>query len=160
MQNKYTFSDLIEEYASSSTKEQMEDLSDLTDDFVEDVSKMQPELARNFLEDAKEILCPFMSEEEAKKFAGELENIDGTEGAHWKNPDEVFSAAERLGIPLETRRYKKWDLYAAVNMVYSDFYDKEKPDSMYIKDGYRFVADPDFKRIGKMKIYANSSHKK
>lgn len=101
-----------------------------------------------------------MSEEEAKKFAGELENIDGTEGAHWKNPDEVFSAAERLGIPLETRRYKKWDLYAAVNMVYSDFYDKEKPDSMYIKDGYRFVADPDFKRIGKMKIYANSSHKK
>lgn len=68
--------------------------------------------------------------------------------------------APQLGIPLETKRYKKWDLYAAVNMVYSDFYDEDKPDSMYIKDGYRFVSDPDFKRIGKMKIYAASAHKK
>lgn len=73
---------------------------------------------------------------------------------------DVFKASEQLGIPLETKRYKKWDLYAAVNMVYSDFYDEDKPDSMYIKDGYRFVSDPDFKRIGKMKIYAASAHKK
>lgn len=90
----------------------------------------------------------------------ELENIDGTDGPHWKHPEDVFKAAEQLGIPLETKRYKKWDLYAAVNMVYSDFYDEDKPDSMYIKDGYRFVSDPDFKRIGKMKIYAASAHKK
>lgn len=74
--------------------------------------------------------------------------------------NNIFKAAEQLGIPLETKRYKKWDLYAAVNMVYSDFYDEDKPDSMYIKDGYRFVSDPDFKRIGKMKIYAASAHKK
>ena len=90
----------------------------------------------------------------------ELENIDGTDGPHWKHPEDVFKAAEQPGIPLETKRYKKWDLYAAVNMVYSDFYDEDKPDSMYIKDGYRFVSAPDFKRIGKMKIYAASAHKK
>lgn len=157
---KYTFSDLMEEYAENSTREQMEDLADLTDDFVEDVSKMQPELAKNYLADAKEILCPYMSEEEAKKFVNELENIDGTKGAHWNTPSDVFAAAERFGIPLETKRYRKWDLFAAINMIYSDFYDEEKPDSMYIKDGYRFVSDPDFKRIGKMKIYASDSRKK
>lgn len=101
-----------------------------------------------------------MDEEEAEKFVSELENIDGTDGPYWKHPEDVFKAAEQLGIPLETKRYKKWDLYAAVNMVYSDFYDEDKPDSMYIKDGYRFVSAPDFKRIGKMKIYAASAHKK
>lgn len=138
----------------------MSELADLTSDFVEDVSKTEPEPAKKYLADAHNILCPFMDEEEAEKFVSELENIDGTDGPHWKHPEDVFKASEQLGIPLETKRYRKWDLYAAVNMVYSDFYDEDKPDSMYIKDGYRFVSDPDFKRIGKMKIYAADARKK
>ena len=156
----HTFSELMDEYAAHASKEQMEELADLTNDFVEDVSKTEPELAKKYLADAHNILCPFMDEEEAEKFLSELENIDGTDGPHWKHPEDVFTAADQLGIPLETNRYKKWDLYAAVNMVYSDFYDEDKPDSMYIKDGYRFVSDPDFKRIGKMKIYAADARKK
>jgi hypothetical protein len=48
---------------------------------------------------------------------------------------KMFSRLPNSLAFLLTKRYKKWDLYAAVNMVYSDFYDEDKPDSMYIKDG-------------------------
>ena len=63
----HTFDELMGEYAAHASKEQMEELADLTNDFVEDVSKTEPELAKKYLADALNILCPFMDEEEAER---------------------------------------------------------------------------------------------
>ena len=90
----HTFSELMDEYAAHASKEQMEELADLTNDFVEDVSKTEPELAKKYLEDAQNILCQFRDEEEAEKFVSELENIDGTDGPQWKHPF-FFSSRRR-----------------------------------------------------------------
>lgn len=56
---------------------------------------------------------------DAKKWAAEMQNADGTFGAHW-NGEQTRAVAEQIGVCFEHISSEDW--CATMNMMYSDYY--------------------------------------
>lgn len=65
---------------------------------------------------------PHFNEEHARKAVSKMENEDGTRGPHW-SVEETTALASQYGINLGSR-FNRYDWFVALNMVYSDYYDK------------------------------------
>ena len=63
----------------------------------------------------------FLSEDEAKRIVSDIINFDGSRGAHWSDPDEMFRVLISLDIKYDVPgEYNKWAFFAVMNMVWSD----------------------------------------
>lgn len=62
---------------------------------------------------------PHFNEEWAMKVVSNMQNEDGTMGAHW-TIEQTTSVAQQYGINFS--KYNKYDWFVAMNMFYSDFY--------------------------------------
>lgn len=60
------------------------------------------------------------TEADAKAWAGRMQNADGTTGPHW-TMEQTTAVAESMGIPPD--KIPRWTWGAAMNMMYSDYYD-------------------------------------
>ncbi len=71
----------------------------------------------------------------------ELENEDGTRGAHW-NVDDITAYAKSHGATY--KNYNEYDMAYAMNMVYSDYYGSV-PDNLesYFRVAKAFLEDKD-----------------
>lgn len=63
----------------------------------------------------------FLTETEAEDIVDKFVNQDGSKGAKWRNPEDVFHKVEELGGRKECEpHYNKWALYVAMNKFSSD----------------------------------------
>lgn len=147
-----SYKEIVSAHSQHASPAVMHELSVLTSDYIE-----RPTDKEAFLKKVEALLCPFLDEDMARHFVSEFENADGSRGEHWSY-GTILDACDRLGVPRSSELYGPWDLYAAVNMMYSDLYDSHKSSETYVKDGYRFVNDKDFPIVGKMKWYLMAKH--
>lgn len=73
---------------------------------------------------------PHFNEEHARKAVSKMENEDGTRGPHW-SVEETTALASQYGINLGSR-FNRYDWFVALNMVYSDYYQLNIGDKVYI----------------------------
>lgn len=64
---------------------------------------------------------PHFNEELALKAVSNMENEDGTHGAHW-SIDETTTVANQYNVNLKTVKFNKYDWFVALNMIYSDYF--------------------------------------
>ena len=85
------------------------------------------------------------SADDAQTWVSHMENEDGSVGGHWTT-DQTSAAARSIGVDLSTVGTAAW--YAAMNMVYSDYYGVareyglDRPD-FYAKLAQAFLMDKD-----------------
>lgn len=86
----------------------------------------------------------------------ELENKDGTSGAHW-TLKQIEDYVKARGLPLGT--YNLFDLAYAMNMLYSDYFGvvQDSPE-MYYKMAKAFLEDRDAPE-GKAFLYYKAMRK-
>lgn len=75
-----------------------------------------------------------LSEKFAKDWVSKMKNEDGTIGGHWK-------VEETEGV--NTKSHNKWDWYATLNMMYSDYYNPKFTTNDYIYLANKFLDDKD-----------------
>lgn len=80
-----------------------------------------------------------LDEEEAREYVSRLQNADGTRGAHWDVPSikRIMEESPKL------KQHSLWDVYAAMNMIYSDYYMPSKDTHFYVKLTEKFLDDKD-----------------
>ena len=88
-----------------------------------------------------------LGEHLAKHWTSKMKNKDGTCGAHW-NWDQVAQVVKDRGL-----RYDISDFYAALNMVYSDFYNSKFDVSIYIDIAKDWLYDADVQDNKILKYY-------
>lgn len=84
-----------------------------------------------------------MSEELAKAWTSKMINRDGTTGPHWTY-EQTEQVRKDKGLT-----YHPWDFYAALNMVYSDYYSPKFSIETYLDLTKDWLDDED---AGKAKI--------
>lgn len=90
------------------------------------------------LEKHERMYGPHFNEECALRAVSKMQNDDGTIGQHW-SLSEAISLANRYGIALNTEQYNKYDWYVALNMVYSDYYNVTRSNT--INDTTKFFVE-------------------
>lgn len=100
-----------------------------------------------------------LDERDMEEWKKNLENADGTRGAHFSMP-QIRQASQALGLRMDGRFDEK-DLCMASNMIYSDYCDvlskfipKDKEAMVYVKLAKAFLDDPDAAVQGKEKLAA------
>lgn len=66
-----------------------------------------------------------------------MKNKDGSCGPHW-NADQTAQVARDKNVS-----YDKWDWYAVLNMVYSDFYSTKYDINTYVELAKDWLGDSD-----------------
>lgn len=145
-----TYSDVVHRLSEDASKEDMEDLTDMTSDFLESIRERIPDVEK-FIMKIDLMLNPVFTKETAEYAVSKMENEDGTRGGHW--------SYEQTSNVLMAKGYdfSPCDWYYVLNMVYSDYYSKEEDDEYYIKLAYSFLADKDAPK-GKAKKYFLAMH--
>lgn len=152
-----TYKEIVYEISEKADKEDMELLTCMTSEFLEEIEERHPEKVSNFLKDIEDEFSYFLTEREAKAIieAFENESTEHPKGERWdkKTVLKVFSDA---GHPLHNERYSENGVYFAMNMVYSDFFPMYKDDvAKYIEHAFLFLNDKDYKgKYSKEKWYA------
>lgn len=125
------------------TTEQMEGLRDLLIQLVnESDSQATYEYCIHILAHGNHL-----SEEIARHWVDCMENGDGTKGPHW--------SAEQTSQVLRDKNYKfnTWDWYAALNMVYSDYYNSKFDTPTYIELARQWLDDKDMPKDKIVRYY-------
>jgi hypothetical protein len=151
------YGEIVRKASDNATREDMERLTDLTDQFIEDMREKHPEAVAVFLEAVNEEFNKYLTLEEAKAYVDAMENEDTERprGQMW-NKEEAIKAFTSAGYPQATEKYNEAEVYYTLNMVYSDFYPIYRENSRsYIDHAYLFLTDKDYKgRYSKAKWYA------
>lgn len=75
-----------------------------------------------------------LCEKLAREWVDEMKNEDGTIGGHW-----TIDATEANN----PKHHNKWDWYATLNMMYSDYYNPKFNTDDYIHLAHQFLSDKD-----------------
>lgn len=62
----------------------------------------------------------FLTESEAEYIVERFSNEDGSRGAKWRDPEELFRKVDEIGKIECSPHYNKWALYVAMNKFASD----------------------------------------
>lgn len=145
------FKELVYKYGRDGKTEEMEHLTEMVDDFVEEVKEHHKERVEDFLIEVDLLLNPHFSKETAKYAVSMMKNKDGSVGEHWD-----YSTTTRV---LDSKGYdfNPCDWYVALNMIYSDYYKSGRSDDTYIEMAYDFLSDEDAP-AHKMKRYYKAMH--
>lgn len=74
-----------------------------------------------------------LNEELARKWVDGMQNKDGTTGEHW-----TYEQTSQYA-----NGHNKWDWYAAMNMVWSDYFNPKFDTQMYVEFANDFINDKD-----------------
>lgn len=108
--------------------------------FIEDVKTAHKEKVEHLEKDIEELVCYTpLSMEEAKHFVKHLKNNDGTEGPHWSE-EEICKAVTANPV---LSKFPFQDVYAVMNMVWSDNWNSSYTDVQAVKDTVHFLEDKD-----------------
>lgn len=122
----------------------------LIEDILKEVKRKYPTYYEAFENKLRELThADGLTELEAKAFVAHMENEDGTRGAHY----DSATVRRLIGEHPHLKEFPMWDVYAALNMVYSDFYMPKFDTNTYLNLAYKFLNDKDA-RHDKMKWYA------
>lgn len=133
------YKEIVRDYVESNDPVEMEMLTSLTDDFVNKVKEKDPDLVHNYLWSLKMYLHPLKSKDCAESVVKMFKNKDDTTGAHW-DYETTTKVLEAKSYPFEEPTW-----YFVLNMIYSDYYNREFSDSTYIQMAHDFLTDPDMK---------------
>lgn len=105
----------------------------------------RPMMERMYAHGDKEMKPKKLTEHDIEEWMKHIENSDGTRGAHFSK-EEVKQMAQKHGIKFD--EFSEADLFAATNMMYSDYCDSigaytKNPDA-YVKMAVDFLEDEDF----------------
>lgn len=131
------YKEIVRAYVESNDPVEMEMLTTLTDDFVHKVKEHHPDMVKDYLWSLMVFLHPLDGQERAEYIVGMFKNKDGSEGAHW-DYETTTKVMESKGY-----NFSPCVWYYALNMIYSDYYNKEFSDSVYIQLAYDFLMDKD-----------------
>lgn len=146
--SKYT--EIVKKLTENATKADMETLTELTGDFLEKIRPKEPEVDK-LITKIDLMLNPYFTKETAEYAVSKMKNEDGTEGGHW-DYDTTTSVLKSKGYD-----FNPCDWYYVLNMVYSDYFEKDQPDDYYFKLAYGFLKDKDAP-VGKAKKYFLAMH--
>lgn len=146
-----SFKEIVFKHGRDGKTEVMEELTEMVDDFVEEVREHHKDKAEHFLMMVDLLLNPHFTRETAKYAVSQMKNKDGSIGEHWSK--------ETTDRVLESKDYEfnPCDWYVALNMIYSDYYKSGRSDDTYIELAYDFLSDEDAP-AHKMKKYYNAMH--
>jgi len=146
-----TYKEIVVKLSDTATRADMEELTEITDEFIEGMRKSHPEDVQKLLMKIDLLLNPMFTRETAEYAVSKMKNEDGTEGGHW-DYDTTTSVLKSKGYD-----FNPCDWYYVLNMVYSDYFTKDQPDDYYFKLAYDFLKDKDAP-AGKAKKYFLAMH--
>lgn len=88
-----------------------------------------------------------LTEEEAKAWVSNMDNKDGTKGAHW-TWDQVMQVMKDKNLTCNAA-----DFYAALNMMWSDYSNPRLDTDMYIQLAKDWMHDKDIGDCKTLKYY-------
>ena len=150
-----TFEEIMEKHKALievADSSKMRELSYIISDFTEDMREHHHEEVEVFLEEVENLVCPYLDEHSAYEITSKFVNKDGTRGAHWTK-SQVDEVAVKYNIDTKGHLFNCWDLYVAMNMIYSDYYKPTRPFEDYVELTKDWLTDPDWKTPGKTKDY-------
>lgn len=125
---------LIKKIIENGKQTDMEYLECLLDDFVHDLKTENYTKYKSLeLDLYKMAYGEHLNEELALEWVSEMENKDGTKGQHWSVDQTSQYAGE----------FNKWDWYAVMNMMYSDYYNQKFDTNTYIELAKDWLNDKD-----------------
>ena len=146
-----SFKDIVFKYGRHGKTEEMEELTEMVDDFVEDFKEHHKDKVDEFIMGVDLLLNPHFTKHTAHYAVSKMKNKDGSTGEHWSK--------ETTSKVLESKGYDfdPCDWYVALNMMYSDYYKSGRSDETYIELAYDFLSDVDAPK-DKMKRYYRAMH--
>ena len=138
----------IEKIITSGTTEQMHEMRDVLEGVI-DYLKVEDYDAYLVAEYALHCIAHkgHLGEDLAKCWVSKMKNKDGTCGAHW-SWEQILQVAREKGL-----KYDLADFYAAMNMVYSDFYNQKFDIATYIDIAKDWLDDKDVGEYKLLKYY-------
>lgn len=132
-----SFKEIVYKYGRDGKTESMEKLTEMVDDFVEEVKEKHYDKVEDFLIQVDLLLNPHFTKYSAHYVVSKFENKDGSIGEHWSR--------ETTDKVLESKGYdfNPCDWYYVLNMMYSDYYKSGRSDETYIELAYDFLSDKD-----------------
>lgn len=145
----HTLKELLMEYAENNTKETMIELANTISNFIEDMRTKHEIEVEALMNDIKTTVVPYLFEDEAREALKKLVNEDGTTGPHWSK-SQTDDVARKYGIDLTTHKFNDWDFYTAMNLTYSDMYNRDFQTEHYVSISKSFwLCDKDWCKDGK-----------
>ena len=136
--------ELIDKIIKNGSNEDMECLRKILIDLISDLKYTDYDKYKKIeLKLYKRVYGEHLNEELAKSWVADMENKDGTKGEHWS----IEQTNQYAGS------YNKYDFYAVLNMVYSDFYDEKFSINDYIKFTNDWLNDKDISKDKILKYY-------
>lgn len=125
---------LIKEIIAKNSKVDMEELEELVIEAMCELKEKDYAVYKHIeYKLYKLVYGEHLNEELATKWVEHMENKDGTRGEHWtKFQTDQYAS-----------NYNKWDWYATMNMIYSDYYNPKFDTTTYIELAKDFIADKD-----------------
>ena len=121
-------------------KEVWRDIYEEMEEFIEEVKHIHPDKVKKLEEELEELICYTpLSMDEAVHWVKHLKNNDGTSGAHWSE-EEIRKAVQANPV---LSKFSFPDVYAAMNMVWSDNWESGYSDIHAVKDAAKFLSDKD-----------------
>lgn len=125
---------LIKKIIENGKQTDMEYLEYLLDDFIHDLKTENYTKYKSLeLDSYKMAYGEHLNEELALEWVSEMENKDGTKGQHWSVDQTSQYAGE----------FNKWDWYAVMNMMYSDYYNQKFDTNTYVELAKDWFNDKD-----------------
>jgi hypothetical protein len=146
-----SFKEIVFKHGRDGKTETMEELTEMINDFVEEVREHHPEKVKDFILAVDLLLNPYFTKETARYVVSKMKNKDGSVGEHWDR-DTTDKVLYSKGYD-----FNPCDWYVALNMIYSDYYKSGRSDDTYIELAYDFLADEDAP-AHKMKKYYKAMH--
>lgn len=144
-----TLKELIIEHAQNNPVGTMIEVAGIISNFVEDMRLKHEMEVEALMHDIRTTVVPYLCEEEAREKLKTIINEDGTKGAHWSKT-QTDDAARKYGVDLTTYKFNDWDFYVALNLSYSDMYNKDFGVEHYVSIAKSFwLCDKDWVKDGK-----------
>lgn len=119
------------------------------DGFFVWAKQYHPEEVKKVMDYLTDVICyPMLTLEEAKEWVEHLTNNDGTKGEHW-SVDSIRAAMQSNPI---LQKFTLADVYAAMNMNWSDRWKAGYNDVQAVQDTILFLDDKDAPK-NKMRRY-------
>lgn len=129
------YTNLIKQLIHMPTMEGKEHLEHLFNEMFEDIKEKDPAKYKHIkCKLYRYVYANHLSEELAEHWVNKMKNEDGTIGGHWT------LAETEANNPY---KHHKFDWYATLNMMYSDYYDAKFTTEDYIHLANKFLADKD-----------------
>lgn len=126
--------EMIDYIVKNGTAKSMECLRKVMVEMLDDLSVMDESKYKMYeYKLYKAAYGDHLTEELARKWVSGMTNKDGTRGEHWS-----YEQTSQLA-----GNHNKWDWYAVLNMMYSDYYNQRFDTNIYVQLANDWLDDRD-----------------